>query len=127
MKSQESDLVDTLQDAVGDHLRVVGTYTADGYDIAYLRDDVRERVTESQIDRVHEDLVLRGIGKEHLEDLFDAGELHCSMYRFDESTVFHFVGEPHTGLYVAIDSDAEIDLPSFAETCRDLVGSEERT
>jgi len=66
--------------------------------------------------------VLQGVGRGHLESLFRAGDLHCSVHRFDDLTAFHFLDSEYTGLFVSIDSDADVRLASFADTCRDFVG-----
>ncbi|PSP46730.1 hypothetical protein BRC60_09615, partial [Halobacteriales archaeon QH_1_68_42] len=52
------------------------------------------------------------------EDLFGAGDLQCSMHRFDELTAFHFAAAEHTGLFISLDSGADISLASFAEACK---------
>lgn len=113
----ESELLDALQNIVGRNLRVVATYDREGYDIVYTRGEIDERV-KAYADAVHNELVLQGIGRDHLEDLFVAGDLHCSMHRFDELTAFHFVQEEYTGLFVSIDSDASVDLNEFSETVK---------
>jgi len=110
-------LLGELRATAGEALRVVATYDRDGYDPVYVREDVSERLG-GRADAVHEELVLQGIGREYLEDLFDAGDLQCSMHRFDELTAFHFVAAEYTGLFVSVDSDAEVSLASFAETCK---------
>lgn len=112
-----SDLVAALEREVGDGLRVVADYSNEGYDLHYVRDDVRPRVEEMDTDRIHQELVLQGIGREHLEDLFDAGRLQCSVHRFDEMTACHFVRTEKTGGYVSFDSDADVEFNSFVETC----------
>jgi hypothetical protein len=43
------------------------------------------------------------------------------MHRFDDLTAFHVVGGDRTGLFVGIDSDADVPLASFAETCKSQV------
>lgn len=68
-------------------------------------------------DDVHDDLVLQRIGTGHLEDLFRAGELQCSMHRFETLTAFHFVAEQYTGLFVSVDSESDVPLATLAETC----------
>jgi len=69
-------------------------------------------------DAVHDELVLQGIGRGHLEDLFGAGELQCSMHRFEGLTAFHFTAAEFTGLFVSLDPDADIQLTSFTEACK---------
>jgi hypothetical protein len=112
----EDTLVDELRALAGDELRMVAEYDRDGYEIRFVRDDVSARLAE-QADDIHRDLVLEGISREHLEDLFDAGDLHCTMHRFDELTAFHFAEAEYRGLFVSVDSDADVPMASFADTC----------
>jgi hypothetical protein len=109
-------LVDSLRAEAGDALRVIAVYDREGYAPVYVRDDVSERMTK-RADAVHDELVLQGIGRGHLEDLFAAGELECSMHRFEELTAFHFAAGEFTGLFVSLDHDADVSLVSFAEGC----------
>jgi hypothetical protein len=69
-------------------------------------------------DDLHDDLILQGIGRDRLEDVFDAGSLHCSMHRFDDLAAFHFVAGAFSGLFVSVDADADVSLGSFADTCK---------
>lgn len=112
--------IERIRQEAGDSLRVVATYDAEGYDVHYVRDDVQPKIEETAED-IHYELVIQGVGREYLERLFDAGELHCSVHRFDELTAFHFLKEGYTGLFVSIDSDGDVPLATFADTCRDLL------
>lgn len=111
----EADLLGALRDLVGEDLRVVASYDREGYDVVYARGDLEERIV-AYADAVHDELVLQGISRDHLEDLFVAGDLHCAMHRFDEATAFHFPQAEYTGLFVSIDSDASVDLDEFSGT-----------
>lgn len=117
MIRNERELVDELHGEAGGGLRTVAVYDREGYDLLYVREDVTSRL-EELADEIHDDLVLQGIGNAHLESLFDAGELHCSIHRFDEVTVFHFVAGEYSGLFVSIDSEVDVPLATFAETCK---------
>jgi len=110
------ELVAELQQQAGDALRVVAEYDREGYEIRYVREGVGARL-DDRAEAIHRNLVLEGISREHLEDLFDAGELHCSMHRFDEVTAFHFAEREYEGLFVSVDSDVDIPLASFTDTC----------
>jgi hypothetical protein len=101
----------------GDALRVVATYDREGYDAFHVRDDAAVRVSD-RADAVHEELVLQGIGRDYLEDRFGAGDLQCSMHRFDEITAFHFAAAEYTGLFVSVDSETDVPLATFSETCK---------
>jgi hypothetical protein len=109
-------LVETLREHAGESLRVVAEYDRDGYEIHYVREDVGARL-EARADDIHRDLVLEGISREHLEDLFGAGDLHCTMHRFEDVTAFHFADHEHEGLFVSVDSTADLPLATFADTC----------
>ncbi|WP_415379187.1 hypothetical protein [Halosimplex sp. TS25] len=113
-------LVDALRDAVGDDLRLAATYDEDGYEVFYSRPEVEARA-EEHADRVHDELVLQGLGRGHLEDLFAAGRLECSIHRFEELTAFHFATGEFTGLFVSVDSEADLPLATFAETCTEFL------
>jgi hypothetical protein len=111
-------LVEALRSRAGGALRCVAEYDEDGYHLAYVREDITSTARLGQLaDDIHSDLVLQGIGREHLENLFEAGSLHCSMHRFDDLTAFHFVSAEHTGLFVSLDSNADVPLASFAGDC----------
>jgi len=116
----EGALVEALRELAGDSLRVVASYDRDGYEPMYVREGTRDRV-QARAERVHDELVLQGLGRAHLEDLFGAGDLQCSIHRFDELTAFHFAAAEFTGLFVSVDSDVDLPLATFAETCKEFV------
>lgn len=118
MAGQRPELVEAIEGEVGDSLRAVATYDRDGYTIVHAREGITDRVREYAED-IHTELILQGIGREHLEDLFDAGDLHCSMHRFDGLTAFHFVQAEYTGVFVSIDTDCSMDLHAFAQTVQE--------
>jgi len=115
--AEPESLIGALRSQAGGSLRVVAAYDRDGYEPLYVRDDVTPRMQEVA-DKIHDDLILQDIGRGHLEDLFEAGALECSIYRFEAVTAFHFVGGEYTGLFVSLDPDADVELASFAETCK---------
>ena len=115
-----SEVLEGIQELTGDSLRTVATYADDGYEFHYARDDISARINHLAED-IHKDLIIEGIGRDYMEDLFDAGSLRCSMHRFDDLSAFHFVGKDYTGLFVSIDSDANVPLQEFSQLCRKLL------
>lgn len=111
-------LIEALRDVAGDAFRLAATYDEDGYDVIYARADAVERA-EGYADRVHDELILQGLGRGYLEDLFGAGNLECSIHRFEELTAFHFATGEFSGLFVSVDSAADLRLATFAETCKE--------
>jgi hypothetical protein len=120
MVSCSAEDIDAIREVGGDAVRVIAEYDDEGYDVQHLRSDVEARV-QAVADEIHQDLVIQGMGKEYLEELFQAGELHCSVHRFDDVTAFHFIDKEFTGLFVSVDSDADIPLASFTDTCHDVL------
>lgn len=118
-------LVEVLREDVGDDLRVVAQYDRDGYDVVHHQSELHPRIEENAAD-IHRELVLQGIGRDHLERLFEAGPLHCSMHRFEELTAFHFVRSEYTGIFISIDSQANVDLVEFTTTITDYLDGHER-
>jgi hypothetical protein len=119
MVSCSTDEINAIREVGGDAVRVIAEYDDEGYDVRYVRDDVEAKLQEVA-EEIHDELVMQGMGKEYLEELFQAGDLHCSVHRFDEVTAFHFSKEEFTGLFVSIDSSSDIPLATFTDTCRDV-------
>jgi len=113
-------MVAEVQAHVGDALRLVATYDQEGYELVYVRPDAAERA-KTQGERVHDELVLQGLGRGHLEDVFGAGDLECSVHRFEDLTAVHFAASEFSGLFVTVDTDADLALASFSETCKNFL------
>lgn len=107
--------VTALRSVAGDALRAVAAYDRDGLDLLYGRDDVMEK--ETAIDRIHEELVLQELGREYLEELFGVGRWHCTMHRFDRATCVHYAEGEFSGVFVSVDSGADVDLEKSADAC----------
>jgi hypothetical protein len=114
----EPAIVPTLRDHVGDKLRVVAEYGPEEYRFLYHRDDIAEGYTEDEMAQIFRDLVLEGMARDHLEDVFHLGDFECGVMKFSGGTVFHFATGEYSGLAVSIDADAEFEFHAFVEDCR---------
>jgi len=121
MLDLDDDLVGDLQAHVGDALRAVATYDECGYHFLHLRPDVEQSYSAGEIQAVYEDLVIQGLSREYMEGLFHAGGLRCSIYGFDDASMFHFIEEGYAGLFVSIDADVELNLDTIISTCKDAI------
>ena len=108
-------LVDNLRAEIGDSLRAVSTYHEDEYELVYERADVSTK--PRAIDRIHQELIMEGMGVEYLEDVFGVGRLNCTMHSFEEAMCFHFVRDSMRGVFIAIDPDAMVPMERFVEIC----------
>ena len=75
MMDLDPGLVRALRDEVDDTLRSVAVYDEEGYEIEYMREDVEGAYSTDEIEEVYDDLVIQGLSREFLEQLFHAGDL----------------------------------------------------
>ncbi|MDY6779974.1 MAG: hypothetical protein SV760_05415 [Halobacteria archaeon] len=125
MASKQKGLVEFLKQEVGDKLRAVGKYDKDGYDILYIRDDAADQFSQSDIEDIHHEMVLKGLGNQRIESLFNNDNLDCSIYQFDDKIRLHFVHEDYRGTYVSFDFDGEVNPSKIVEECKQIVESSE--
>mgnify|MGYP006287990245 CR=1 FL=1 len=109
--------VDSIRQHVGDDLRAVAVYHEHDYEVVYERADVGEK--PRAIDRIHQELVMEGLGTRHLEDVFDVGKLDCTIHSFEEAMCFHFVRGSLRGVFVSIEPDALLPLGEFVSVCKE--------
>ena len=115
------NLLSYLEGELGDRVRAVGTYTEDGYNAIYVRDDVSEEFTRDEIEEIHHEMVLKGLGSQRIEALFNDESLNCSIYQFENIVRLHFVHEDYRGYYVSFDYNPGTNTHKIVERCREIV------
>lgn len=115
------DLRAAAEAIVGEALRAVATYDERGYELAYLRDDVARRYSEAELEAVFEELALSGHDRSHLESIFRAGRIECSILGFEDAVMFHFATDGGAGRFVTVDRDVAFDLDAFVRACEGAV------
>ncbi|SFR96338.1 hypothetical protein SAMN05216559_1561 [Halomicrobium zhouii] len=113
----EQDLVDDLLTAADGALRSVAVYYETDYEMLYMRENVDVVYSHQERDAIFDDLRLEGWGRDRLQDLFNAGELECSVYGFDEAMMLHFVKNGFEGVFVTYDRGEGIDVEEFIRVC----------
>jgi hypothetical protein len=111
-------LVAFLERKAGEHLRGALVYDDDGYEVLYLRDDLRRTRRRSEVDGIVERLHDSSKGIE--EAAFPFGDFHGSVRCFEEATFLHFPLDDG-GVAVSLDPGAARDLNTFAGECLDHV------
>lgn len=119
MATETDDLLDHLGVEAGDNLRSVAMYGPESYRLLFIREDVQQQYLETEIDRIHEEMILEGIGTDYLENLFKAGDLTCSTHVFENGVMMHLVGEDHHGLFISFDSDPDVSILDVANRCKE--------
>ncbi|MDY7081994.1 MAG: hypothetical protein SXQ77_06205, partial [Halobacteria archaeon] len=69
MQRKYNQLVELLKDEIGDDLRAVGKYSKDNYEVLYARDDVEKRYNSGDLEDIHHEMVLKGLGNQRIESL----------------------------------------------------------
>jgi hypothetical protein len=110
-------LVDDLRTEVGEELRAVGTYEEADWELLYEREDISAK--PRIFAKIHEELILEGMGTEYLESVFEVGKLNCTMHSFEEAMCFHFVRGSMSGVFVSIEPDALLPLEAFVTICKE--------
>lgn len=110
------NVVETARAVAGGSLRSVAEYREKEYIVYYVREDVDRK--DLDVDKIHQNLVLDGIGREFLEDLFDAGDLQCTIHQFDEALMLHFAFPENSGLFVSVDADETVAIRELVDVCK---------
>lgn len=108
---------DAFHDVAGDALRSLAAYDRADLELVYERDDVATK--NRVIDDIHEELILNDIGIGRLEDLFEVGEWHCTMHRFEDAVCIHHSTGDYQGVLVSVDTNAGVDLEAVARACEE--------
>ena len=105
--------MDDLLDEVGDALRYVARYDAEGYEQLYVRGDVQERRHRELFDNVYVEARYEGSEKAWLEEQLESGELRSTLHSFDDLLLFNLLHDENVGLLVSVDRDADLSLREF--------------
>jgi hypothetical protein len=127
MRERANRLARYCVDRVGDSLRLVAVYDAEGGndedpDVVYAREDLRERYTSENLGRlldyaagVHDNIVAAGENADML------GEAEASVYVFENAFVMQFIPEAESGIIVSFDPEAGTYLSEFVTACLEQV------
>lgn len=110
-------LVDDLRAAADGALRSIAVYGETDYEMLYMRENVDVVYSHQERNAIFDDLRLEGWGRDRLQELFNAGELACSVYGFDEAMMLHFVTNGFEGAFVTYDRGEGIDVEEFIRIC----------
>ena len=111
------ELASYLDQRAGDSLRAVGHYSADDYEIVYLRDDVRDRYSDADIKEIVKNLRWESFAKSTHEGQYHLGSLNCSIQAFVEGVVMQFPYDDKHGTLITLDPGAARQLVAFIDDC----------
>jgi hypothetical protein len=119
MASHPDPLVDFLLDTTGDRLYVVLQYDELGWELRYVREEVRERIAawEDSLDAIVGQFRAEADRSAEREGLFDVGSFYCTLHLYEDLILIHFSQPGHEGVLFGYDPDAAANLTSFVELC----------
>ena len=107
------EIVDDLLDEVGDGLRYVARYDAEGYEQLYVRGDVQERRHREAFDNVYQEARYETDEKAFVEAKLESGRLRSTLHSFDDLLLFNLIAGRDEGVLVSVDRDADVSLREF--------------
>lgn len=121
MQRKYSRLLETLKDELNGGLRAVGRYNQDQYEVLYARDDIEEAYGTKDMEKIHHEMVLKGLGNQRIESLFNEDTLTCSIYQFEEAVRLHFVKQDYRGYYVSFDYTDDVNPSRVVRECEKII------
>lgn len=117
--SDQRPLVAFAEDAAGDSLRGVVEYTARGYELLYLRNDVADRYTDDDWSTVAE--TFRDSDAEERESVFDVGSHYVTLRLYEGAAMLHFPTGEQSGVLLSLEPSAASEFARFATRCLDHI------
>ena len=115
-------LSDFLQEKVGDRLRSVVHYDADGHTVEYTRPGLEARYTEEELETLVRNLRAQNVDRKAFENLYRHGRLNATVNLFEDVMEVHFTHRDHAGTGITMDAAAQAELYSFVGDCLTVIG-----
>lgn len=109
------DLQEYLEDRAGSYLGGIVRYNGNSTDVLYLRDDIREKRIQSEIDRILNRVRPESSSKG--EQSFPFGDLYATVRLFEDATILHVPNGNDRGSVVSLEPGAAQDLNTFIGNC----------
>lgn len=120
MQSFADDLTDYLRDRAGETLRCVVLFSAEGYDVVYVRDDVDDRSFRDRIEEVHANVTGSGERRESAQ-YRELGQVRATLVLRQGAAILYFPGADDQGVLVSLEPEAAQQLHLFVSECLDLL------
>jgi hypothetical protein len=120
----DADIAVKFQEKFGDSVRAVATYDEQEYEVHYSRELFDDEYETNDLEKIHEDLVLQGLGSEFQEYLFeDMGNSTGEIRMFEHGFVAHFMPtQNREGLLVCFSNEADVGVSELCRVLEDRYG-----
>lgn len=111
-----------FQERVGDDLRSIIRYGETDFEIVYLRDDVDDQYTSTEVAQSVDDSRMDSLSAPLYTDSFaeDHGDLTCLVQCFEHVIELNFVLEGGVGVAVALDAEAMAEGHGLIAEAREI-------
>lgn len=118
-----SRLEEYFQERTNGNLRSIVIYEPDDSEIIYLRGDVADQYTKSELNEAVDDSRMESLSAPIYENLFshDHGDITCLVKCFENVIEMNFVLADGKGTAVALDSEAMADAHGLVAEARQIV------
>ncbi len=101
------DIEELVHEHAGAFLRSIVVYTADNYEIRFVRDDVEENYDATEIERALDELRLETLEREYINSIFAEkhGEFISNILTFTEAVEMNFLVDEGVGMAIAVDRE----------------------
>lgn len=104
------EFIDELRSVAGGDLRAVASFGKLDYDVAYIRDDVRERYSRAGLDELYRPLVSDGIANDQIGQRMAVGDQQARIKVFEDVIVLIFPSSRYEGVLVSFDRDPDFPI-----------------
>lgn len=105
-----------VRERAGDSLRVIAEYDRDGYEMAYLRDDLDREKVERRASVLHG--YLSGSDRSEPDEVTTAlGDPYASVQLRESAVIVNLVTEDRAGVLVSMETSVCRDLHGFVDEC----------
>lgn len=112
-----------FKDRAAGTLRSIVKYEHDSFDVVYLRDDVANRYSMTEIETAIDESRMDSLSVPIYEDTYadDHGEITCLVQCFEHVIEMNFVLKDGVGAAVALDVEAFADSHGLVAEAREIV------
>ena len=105
------ELMEYLEDSVGENVRAVAHYDRDA-EVIEVNDELDDPV-EADVAEIIDDLRLQDVGQTRQEGLYSVGSLYCTIRAFDDALVVHFIQGDTRGTMISLEPATAPGLTDF--------------
>ncbi|WP_435065375.1 DUF7522 family protein [Halobaculum sp. EA56] len=116
----EANLLEYLEDRMGESLRGVLAYDDDEYETVFLRSDVEAAHGADYGRRVTDVFRSRNVETQAIERELEFSNETASLQVFNEAIVLHLQGD-NKGVVISMEHDVGADFLTFIDSCRDYL------